>query len=189
MKLSESSDIQAGIAGGIIIGLSSTFFMYSTGRISGTSGLMEHGLLNRDVSSLSYLAGLVTSGLLLNNSDNMTTVTASIPVVLTSGLLIGFGTRIAGGCTSGHGVCGLPRFSLRSLVGVCTFMGSGAISALLTRDLKEIVQKGPHFSNLNEAMVFAAPTIAAASLFTSLSNGKWVHKAVSNIHSAYKFSC
>lgn len=128
--------------GGLLICLSSSLHLLTKGRITGMSGIMN-GIITLDNSTLywkiSILLGMVfTSALTLlyfneNNRffDDLETFRSGISVAgfAFAGFFTGFGTKLGNGCTSGHGVCGLPRFSIRSLVVVCSFMTSSIIVA------------------------------------------------------------
>lgn len=136
MHLAENIDFQSGAIGGLIIGVASSGFLLITGRLTGISGTVENCLVPSDGTKTwnwSYIAGLVTAGLLTHaiHVDSVSTGshnTGTVETIL-AGILVGFGTRMGTGCTSGHGISGLPRFSLRSLIAVLTFMGSGALAA------------------------------------------------------------
>src|SRR5687768_13238499 len=109
------------LAGGVLIGLASVWLLAANGRIAGISGIL-HGLLARSPGDRSwrmlFIAGLVAAGFVWQAFAGPAYIRDSLGLgwVAAAGLLVGFGTRIGGGCTSGHGVCGLGRFSLRSLV-------------------------------------------------------------------------
>lgn len=132
------------LAGGALIGLAASLLMLANGRIAGVSGIIG-GLLgaadgNRRWQA-SFLAGLLLApalwaGLTPNGppaSDLVPTGAAEWSVLVIGGLLVGFGTRLANGCTSGHGVCGLARLSRRSLIAVLVFMAAGFATVFLTR--------------------------------------------------------
>jgi uncharacterized membrane protein YedE/YeeE len=150
MKLADDIQLARGVIGGVIIGISATYMLAHHNKISGISGIVETALhpLNRDrkghdssgLWSWSYIAGLLTSGYAMvavqpELFGTASSAAASLsPIgVATAGILTGFGTRLGSGCTSGHGICGLPRRSLRSLTAVMTFMATGATTAYLTR--------------------------------------------------------
>lgn len=127
--------IISAIIGGALIGVSASWLLLARGRIAGISGILG-GLLGRwDEQSawrLSFLGGLLVGGGILVTLMPTTIVAPShrsIALVSIAGLLVGFGTRLGSGCTSGHGVCGLTRFSLRSLVATMTFMATGFVTA------------------------------------------------------------
>jgi uncharacterized membrane protein YedE/YeeE len=130
----------ASLAGGALLGLSASLLLLFNGRIAGISGIAG-GLLSSHAWSerawrLTFLGGLVGGGLLLRalwpQVLGAPTVMGAAWVVA-AGLLVGFGARLANGCTSGHGVCGLSRGSLRSLVATGTFMATAALTVFLVR--------------------------------------------------------
>jgi uncharacterized membrane protein YedE/YeeE len=127
--------------GGALIGLAATLAVLMLGRVAGISGIWG-SLLPLGGSGpegrtwrLAFLAGMLTAGVIaaLIAPAAITASPGPIWVVAVAGVLVGFGTRLGGGCTSGHGVCGLSRFSGRSLVAVMTFMITGAIAVTLVR--------------------------------------------------------
>jgi uncharacterized membrane protein YedE/YeeE len=127
-----------GLLGGLLIGAASVLLLLCNGRIAGISGLLANVLSVRDVrESLAFLAGLIAAPALYAAALGAPelTVTRSAWLLLAGGLLVGFGTRTCGGCTSGHGVCGLSRLSLRSLVATGTFMGVAGVVVFVTRHL------------------------------------------------------
>ncbi len=118
----------SGLLGGAMIGLASALLMALTGRIAGISGIFG-GLLPLNTTErdwrLAFLAGLIAApllGAMIGAQLPHPTVPVSFWVVVLSGLLVGVGCRMGGGCTSGHGVCGIARFSSRSLVFTAVFM-------------------------------------------------------------------
>ena len=125
------------LAGGALIGLAASLLLFTHGRIAGISGVI--GSLLPPVPSdrhwrLAFVGGLVLAGLLARAlaPHAIGASVRSPALVLVAGLLVGFGTRLGSGCTSGHGVCGLSRRSPRSLVAVLVFMTTGALTASLT---------------------------------------------------------
>ena len=128
----------ASLIGGVLIGLASVWLLAANGRIAGISGIL-HGLLARSPGDRSwrvlFIVGLVAAGFVWQAFAGPASIRDSLGLgwVAAAGLLVGFGTRIGGGCTSGHGVCGLGRFSLRSLVAVCVFMALGVATAVVVR--------------------------------------------------------
>ncbi len=124
------------LAGGALIGAASALLLLTHGRIAGISGitgsLLQRSTRDRDWR-LAFLGGLLISGLIAARvaPSAVGASVHSLPLVIVAGLLVGFGTRLGSGCTSGHGVCGLSRLSARSLVAVATFMTTGALTALL----------------------------------------------------------
>ncbi|MFT4978372.1 MAG: putative membrane protein YedE/YeeE [Myxococcota bacterium] len=128
------------LAGGALIGLSASMMLLLSGRIAGISGIIG-GLLGRPHDApqhLAFLGGLLAGGLalLFAYPDAFTTALQRSPgAIVVAGLLVGFGTRLGNGCTSGHGVCGLSRLSPRSAVATGTFMASGVLAALIVTQL------------------------------------------------------
>ncbi|MCA9644436.1 MAG: YeeE/YedE family protein [Polyangiaceae bacterium] len=123
--------------GGALIGLSASLLMLSHGRIAGISGivggLLETRSKDRDWR-LAFVLGLVAGGVALlfaYPTAFAVDIHRNSVVVVAAGLLVGFGARLGSGCTSGHGVCGISRFSRRSLVATATFMTTGAITTLV----------------------------------------------------------
>ncbi len=129
----------ASAIGGALIGLSATVLLLFNGRIAGISGIFAGALFpggEREPWRWAFVAGLLLGGLgmaLLFPSMFSVTYDRSIWMVAIAGLLVGVGVRMGSGCTSGHGVCGLSRFSPRSLVATLTFMATGAITVFLVR--------------------------------------------------------
>lgn len=126
------------LAGGVLIGLAAALFVLVNGRIAGISGIVG-GLLTPRAKDfawrLAFVSGLVVApgAYALVASYPPPTIDATYPLLLVAGLLVGVGTRYAGGCTSGHGVCGLARRSPRSLVATLCFMGAGATTVFVLR--------------------------------------------------------
>ena len=128
----------SGLIGGLLIGLATTLMLLLNGRIAGISGIVG-GLLTRKGSEVGWRAMFV-AGLLLGAFVYMLAtggalpvrIETSLPIVVVAGLLVGFGTRLGSGCTSGHGVSGLARFSKRSIVATSVFMGAGIVTVFLT---------------------------------------------------------
>ncbi|MFM2248433.1 MAG: hypothetical protein RL071_4508 [Pseudomonadota bacterium] len=127
------------LAGGVLIGLSTALLLLLTGRIAGISGVLG-GLLTPRAGDIGWRAAFV-GGLLLAGAGAALLAPAALgaplaraPVfIVVAGLLVGFGTRLGNGCTSGHGVCGISRGSPRSLASVLTFMATGIATATLLR--------------------------------------------------------
>jgi uncharacterized membrane protein YedE/YeeE len=132
----------ASALGGVLIGLSASIFVLGLGRIAGISGVVGgflqgamRGTLIAQGVTLTFLLGLVASPLLwsmFRPLPPMTSATGTLGL-LAAGLLVGVGVRMGNGCTSGHGVCGLSRLSIRSLVNVVVFMIAGMIVVFITR--------------------------------------------------------
>ena len=123
--------------GGVLIGLASWLMWWGMGRIAGISSITAEVLsapTQPDTSRWAFLAGLIVGGCLLGQGLEIPTLpTRPLTLLIPAGLLVGFGTVWGSGCTSGHGVCGLGRLSLRSLVAVGVFMATGMITVTLMR--------------------------------------------------------
>lgn len=131
----------ASTIGGVLIGLSAAIMLFANGRITGISGIFG-GVLQPREGEFSWRAAFVVGllaggGVMFAISPELFAVTVdrSIAVVAVAGVLVGFGTRLGNGCTSGHGVCGLSRFSARSLVATLSFMAAGAITVFVFNHL------------------------------------------------------
>jgi uncharacterized membrane protein YedE/YeeE len=126
------------LIGGALIGLSAAILWVAIGRIAGISGIAS-GLADwksPDTSwRLAFLAALLAAPLGYEFADGppAIVVTAGPAVLVVAGLLVGFGTRLGGGCTSGHGVCGMARLSRRSIVATILFMSAAAATVFLSR--------------------------------------------------------
>ena len=128
----------ASLLGGILIGLASVWLLAANGRIAGISGIL-HGLFVQPPGDrtwrILFIVGLIAAGFAWHLYAGPAPAREGFGLgwAAAAGLLVGFGTRIGGGCTSGHGVCGLGRFSLRSLVAVAVFMASGMAATYVVR--------------------------------------------------------
>jgi len=124
--------------GGTLIGLAVALLMLTTGRIAGISGIVDGLIGNADGKGwrAAFLAGLILAPLLAR-LVGFTLPTPRMPaswvVIAGAGLLVGFGTRLGGGCTSGHGVCGMARLSPRSIVATLIFMGTAMVVVAIAR--------------------------------------------------------
>lgn len=129
------------LAGGMMIGLSAAMLLIVNGRIAGISGIAGGllGPVNADTSwRLAFLAGLIlgpVTYLAAAGHQPLMRIGASLPVLSVAGALVGFGTRLGSGCTSGHGVSGLARLSRRSVAAVATFMAAAILTVFLVRHL------------------------------------------------------
>ncbi len=126
------------LAGGVLIGLAAVLLLWSIGRIAGISGIATgaiEGARGDRAWRLAFLAGLMIAGAIALQfvPAPPRTQTAPAPLLLAAGFLVGFGTRLGSGCTSGHGVCGLGRLSRRSLAAVATFMGFAMATTFIVR--------------------------------------------------------
>ena len=120
-------------SGGLLIGLAVILFFVSTGRLAGVSNIVNNTLTNTQnwLSNFLFLIGLVLGPIVyafILNKDITFSVTSSQPLIIIGGILVGLGTKIGKGCTSGHGICGISRFSFRSILATLTFM----IAAIVT---------------------------------------------------------
>ena len=131
----------ASLAGGVLIGLSASAMLLLDGKIAGISGILA-GVLKPVTGDtlwrICFLTGLLAGGLLLKELLPRAFEFGLIrrfPLLAIAGLLVGFGTRLGSGCTSGHGVCGVSRLSPRSLVATATFIFTGALVVYLLNHL------------------------------------------------------
>jgi uncharacterized membrane protein YedE/YeeE len=128
------------LAGGLVIGLAASAFVLLNGRIAGISGILG-GLLRPAQGDLAwrlaFLAGLIGAPLvyILFAPLPQARIEAGDGTLIAAGLLVGLGTRYGAGCTSGHGVCGLSRLSVRSLVATASFMVAGFVTVFVLRHL------------------------------------------------------
>ena len=129
------------ILGGILIGIAASSLLLMTGRIAGISGIAG-GILSAGKGDsawrLFFLLGLLCGGFLIRWIVPEATryeVPTPIPMLIVAGLLVGYGTRMGSGCTSGHGVCGIARLSPRSIVATLCFMAAGFATVFITRHL------------------------------------------------------
>lgn len=127
------------LAGGVLIGLAAVLLMLALGRIAGIAGIIG-GLVGNGVGEIgwriAFVVGLMAgpfAAALFGAPLPEVHVDASVPVIFVAGLLVGFGSRLGNGCTSGHGVCGLARWSPRSLAATLTFMAAGAAVVFVAR--------------------------------------------------------
>ena len=125
------------LAGGVLIGLASVWLLAANGRIAGVSGIL-HGLFAQPpgerVWRAAFIAGLIVAGVAWHLFVDVTPRQGfGLGWAALAGALVGFGTRVGGGCTSGHGVCGLGRMSARSLVAVIVFMAAGMAATFVMR--------------------------------------------------------
>jgi uncharacterized protein len=122
------------LIGGALIGAAATFYWFANGRVAGVSGVLAGALRERGDrrERVLFLAGLVAAGVVaVLLGARPTAMGQGATPLLLAGVLVGFGTRLGGGCTSGHGVCGLSRFSARSLVATLTFMAMGVLTVFV----------------------------------------------------------
>jgi len=134
-----------GLGGGLLIGLGGAVFLLGNGGIMGASGIVG-GLVDGSGKSnmaerLAFLAGVFLLPVLLYPmfSDVDTHATTNIAVLIAAGLCVGVGTRLANGCTSGHGVCGISRLSLRGIVATVFYIMAGGLTVVLFRHLLGVI--------------------------------------------------
>jgi uncharacterized membrane protein YedE/YeeE len=124
------------LIGGIIIGLAVVIFFLFNGRLVGISGIAANALNQKErrIDNILFLSGLIVGPILyslISNKEINISISNSLPLLIVAGLLVGIGTRISGGCTSGHGISGIGRFSLRSIIATITFMVVGILTVLI----------------------------------------------------------
>lgn len=130
---SDVMDWAMGLLGGLLIGCAGALFLLGLGRIAGISGIAGDMLLGnrngRFFENMAFVLGLVLAPVIHSwvVAVPVIIVTDAVPYLLVGGLLVGFGTRLGNGCTSGHGVCGLSRLSLRSFIATGVFMITAAL--------------------------------------------------------------
>ena len=131
----------SGFFGGVLIGVAALLLLLANGRIAGISGIVA-GLLEPSFSDaawrLMFIAGLWIGAIALilaRGAPFAVALQASMPVMVVAGFLVGFGTRMGGGCTSGHGVCGIARGSKRSIVATIVFIATAMATVYVVRHL------------------------------------------------------
>lgn len=135
-----------GLIGGLMIGMAAAIFLLGNGRIMGASGIIG-GLVDRTglgnwAERVAFLAALIVVPALmlpLYSVEVSTKITSNLAVIIAGGLLVGIGTRLANGCTSGHGVCGISRFSLRGMVATVFYLLAGGIAMVLFRHVLGVI--------------------------------------------------
>ena len=125
----------AAFSGGLLIGFAVILFFVTTGRLAGVSGIVNNALTNTKnwQSNFLFLIGLVLGPIVYTfilNKDIPFSVTSSQPLIIIGGILVGLGTKIGSGCTSGHGICGISQFSYRSIFATLTFMVAAIITVI-----------------------------------------------------------
>ncbi|PPR48590.1 MAG: hypothetical protein CFH15_01610 [Alphaproteobacteria bacterium MarineAlpha5_Bin5] len=128
------------LTGGLLIGVSVILFFILNGRMIGISGIASNALTSKDkrIENLLFLFGLTLGPLIcrfLLDQEVKISISNSLPLLTIGGVLVGLGTRLSSGCTSGHGISGISRFSLRSIIATITFMTVGIITVLITNIL------------------------------------------------------
>jgi uncharacterized protein len=128
----------ASLIGGFVIGIAASMLVLLNGRIAGIAGIIG-GLLRPTTGEvgwrLAFVAGLVAAPILYSIAVTLPTISvdASYPTIVFAGFLVGIGTRYGSGCTSGHGVCGISRLSMRSIVATSAFMITGFATVYIVR--------------------------------------------------------
>lgn len=135
-----------GLIGGTLIGLGGAVYLLGNGRIMGASGIIG-GLVDGSGRTSTgervvFLAALIAAPAILfvlTGAEMSTNITGSWPLIVVAGALVGLGTRLANGCTSGHGVCGISRLSARGIVATLIYLGAGVVTLGLTRHVMGVV--------------------------------------------------
>jgi len=121
--------------GGSLIGFAAFIFFVFNGRIAGVSSIASDSIIKNEnrFDNLLFLLGLIIGPIIysLSSKEIESVLTNSLPLLIAGGLLVGLGTKIGNGCTSGHGVCGISRFSIRSIVATVAFIITGVITVLI----------------------------------------------------------
>ncbi len=121
--------------GGLLIGFAAFLFFVFNGRMSGVSSIASNSILKKEnrFDNLLFIIGLIIGPVLysLSGKEIESILTSSLPLLILGGLLVGAGTKIGKGCTSGHGVCGVSRFSIRSITATISFILTGVITVLI----------------------------------------------------------
>ena len=125
------------LTGGLLIGLSVALFFILNGRMIGISGIASNFLVSKNnrIDNFLFLIGLILGPLIYNlisGKEINISISSSLILLIIGGTLVGFGTRLSSGCTSGHGISGISRFSLRSIIATITFMLVGILTVLIT---------------------------------------------------------
>ena len=135
-----------GLMGGLLIGLGGAVYLLGNGRVMGASGilggLVDGSARNEIAERLAFIVGLIGMPLLMRTliaPHSETHLTGNLLLVVIAGLLVGVGTRIANGCTSGHGVCGISRLSMRGIVATLIYIAAGALTVLALRHMLEVI--------------------------------------------------
>ena len=124
------------LIGGFVIGFAAFLLLYLNGKIAGISGIFSQVIFNPKLNwQIFFIIGLVIGPILVNPFDFKlpSDINGSWLAIISGGLLVGFGSRLGSGCTSGHGICGIGRWSIRSIVATCCFMGSAVATVFIIR--------------------------------------------------------
>jgi uncharacterized protein len=133
----------SGLVGGALIGLAAIVLMLTIGRIAGVCGIALNAMAASDAAGrswrLAFILGLPLGALLVTaiglKDWNGVSFPATMPTTIVAGFIVGFGSIVGSGCTSGHGICGLARFSMRSIVATVTFMATAAATVFIVRHM------------------------------------------------------
>ena len=121
--------------GGSLIGFAAFLFFVFNGRIAGVSSIASDSIIKNEnrFDNILFLSGLIIGPVIYSLSGNNveSVLTNSLPLLIAGGFLVGFGTKIGNGCTSGHGVCGISRFSIRSIIATISFILTGVVTVLI----------------------------------------------------------
>ena len=125
------------LTGGLLIGLSVALFFILNGRMIGISGIASNFLISKNnrIENFLFLVGLILGPLIYSYTTGKEiniSISSSLILLIIGGALVGFGTKLSSGCTSGHGISGISRFSLRSIIATITFMIVGILTVLIT---------------------------------------------------------
>ena len=135
-----------GLVGGLMIGAAASFYLLGSGRIMGASGIIG-GLVDRSgwstwAERLSFIAGLALVPMVVRGftaEPAQTNITTNLSAIVAAGLLVGVGTRLANGCTSGHGVCGISRLSMRGIIATVFYLIAGGVSVIVFRHWLSVI--------------------------------------------------
>ena len=131
------------LVGGLMLGVATAILLLGIGRIAGISGIVSSVLKPKNIEmwQVLFIAGLIVSPLLYSLARPLPVIeiTTSIPLLIAAGLLVGFGTRLGSGCTSGHGICGNARLSPRSMAATATFMLFGIVTVYVGRHVLGLI--------------------------------------------------
>ena len=124
--------------GGILIGLAVIIFLIGNGRIAGISGIVDNLFFSKNnrLGNILFIVGVILGPIIyqvVTKSIIPFSLTNSIPIIILGGIFVGLGTKIGSGCTSGHGICGISRFSIRSIVATLVFLTTGVLTVLIMR--------------------------------------------------------
>ena len=135
-----------GLVGGLVIGLAASLYLLGNGRIMGASGIIG-GLVDKSgwtsaADRIVFLLGLILAPsiyIFIFDVEADTKATTNVMILILAGLLVGIGTRLANGCTSGHGVCGISRLSVRGITSTIFYIVAGVVSVVLMRNLWGVI--------------------------------------------------